>query len=195
MSRRADAAREKAELVFAVYYEGGPDRSIRRLHSDLKTMGVSISLATLKRYSKKYRWQERIADLDAEARQQQNQRSVEGVLAMNERHTQLAQALQGAAGSALRQLLANDSRLGGLKASDIVRLLDLGLRAELRAVGASSDRREIAIETWNSVVTGVMRIFNEINKEPESDMRAKRFALRFDRLVDERLAEVAEKGH
>ncbi len=194
MSRRADAIRRKAELIFAVYYEGGPDRSIRRLHSDLKTMGVSISLATLKRYSNKYRWQQRIAELDAEARHQQNQRSVEGVLAMNQRHTQLAQALQGAAGSALRQLLANESRLGGLKASDIVRLLDLGLRAERNAVGASSDRRGIAIETWNTVTNNVVQIFTEINQEPDPDIRAQRFALRIDRLGDERLAEVAEQG-
>ena len=195
MSRRAESTREKADLIFAVYYQGGPDRSIRRLHSDLKTMEVRISESTLKRYSKEYGWQERIAALDAEVNQQQNQRNVEGVLAMNERHTQLAQALQGAAGSALRQLLANDSRLGGLKASDIVRLLDLGLRAERSAVGASSDRREIATEIWNDVVTSVVKLFNEINKEPESDMRAERFALRIDRLVDERLAEVAEKGN
>ena len=190
MNRRADAAREKADLIFHVYYQQGPDRSIRRLHSDLKTMGVSISLATLKRYSKKYRWQQHIADLDAEASQQQTQRAVEDVDAMNERQAQLARAVLGAGGSALQQLLANAARLGSLKAGDIVRLIDLGLRA----VGASSDRREIAVETWNDVVTSVVKLFTEINQEPDPDIRAQRFALRIDRLGTARLAEVAEKG-
>ena len=194
MNRRADAAREKADLIFHVYYQQGPDRSLKRLHSDLKTMGVRISVATLKRYSKEYGWQEHIAKLDAEARQQQNQRGIKDVLAMNERHTQLARALQGAGGSALQQLLADAARLGGMKASDIVRFVDSGLRAERSAVGASSDRRDIIKETWNDVVTSVVQVFTEINEEPDPDIRAARFALRFDRLVEERLADVAEKG-
>ncbi len=194
MSRRADPARERAELLFFVYYQRRPDRSLKGLHADLKTMGVSISLATIKRHSKKYRWQERIADLDAEVRQQQSQCGVEDVLAMNERHTQLARALQGAGGSALQRLLASETRLGDLKAADIARLVELGLRAERRAVGASSDRREIATEIWNDVVISVMQIFTEINQEPDPDVRSQRFALRIDRLVDARLAKVAEKG-
>ncbi len=194
MNRRADAAREKADLIFHVYYQQGPDRSLKRLHSDLQTMGVSISLATLKRYSKEYGWQEHIRNQDTEARQQQNQRGIKDVLAMNERHTQLARALQGAGGSALQQLLADAARLGGMKASDIVRFVDSGLKAERSAVGASSDRREIAVETWNNVVTSVVKLFTEINQEPDPDIRAQRFALRIDRLVDGRLAEVAEKG-
>ena len=138
MSRRADATREKADLFFFAYYQYGPDRSILRLYSDLKTMGVRISKSTLKRYSKKYRWQERIADLDTEARQQQNQRAVEGVLAMYKRHTQLGRAMQGAGGSALQQLLADAARLRGMKPGDITRLVESGLRAERSAVGASS---------------------------------------------------------
>ena len=194
MNRRADAAREKADLIFHVYYQQGPDRSLKRLHSDLKTMGVRTSLATLKRYSKEYGWQEHIRNQDTEARQQQNQRGVEDVLDMNERHTQVARALQGAGVSALQRLLADDSRLGNLKASDITRLVDLGIKAERKAVGASSDRREIALETWNDVVTSVVKLFTEINEEPDPDSRAARFALRIDRLVDERLAEVAKKG-
>ena len=110
MSRRADAAREKADLFFFAYYQYGPDRSIARLYSDLKTMGVRTSESTLKRYSKDYGWQERIAALDAEARQQQNQHAVEDVLAMYKRHTQLGRALQGVAGSGLQRLLANARR-------------------------------------------------------------------------------------
>ena len=194
MSRRADSTRERADLIFFAYHQRRPDRSLKGLHRDLQTMGVRISVATLKRYSTTYRWQERIADLDAEARQHQNQRGVKVVLAMNERHTQLARALQGAGGSALQQLLADTVRLRGMKASDIVRLVDSGLRAERSAVGASSARREIALETWNDVVTSVVQLFTEINEEPDPGVRAQRFALRIDRLVDARLAEVAETG-
>ena len=49
MSRRAHSKQEKADLIFHVYYQQGPDRSLKRLHSDMEAMGVSISPATLKR--------------------------------------------------------------------------------------------------------------------------------------------------
>ena len=194
MNRRADSAQERAELLFFIYYQRGPSRSIKGLHADLKTMGVPISEATLKRYSARFKWQERIATLDAQARRQQDQRAVEGMLTMYERHTQLARALQGAAGTALQSLLTNDSRLTNLKPADIARLVDLGLRAERNAVGASSDRREITIEIWNDVVSSIVQVFAEVNQEPDPEVRAQRFALRVDRLVDARLAEAGEKG-
>ncbi len=194
MERRGDQARERAELLFFVYHQRGSDRSMTRLHADLQTMGVRVSVATLKRYSARYGWQERIAALDAEAAQQHTQRSVEDLLAMNERHAQLGRAMQGAGGSALQRLLANDSRLAGLKPADIVRLVDLGLKAERRAVGASSDRREIATETWNDVLFSVAPLFTEINQQPDAGIRARLFARRLDRLVEVRLAQVSEEG-
>lgn len=183
----------RAELFFHVYRERS-NRSLRGLHSDLLASGVDVSLATLKRYSAKFRWQERLAELDADARKRRRDQDVGDTLAMHERHAQLGRAMQGAAGSALQRLLANDSRLAGLKPSEIARLIDLGLRAERSAVGVSSDRREIAVDAWNDVVVSVSRLFLDVNDEPDLVTRARLFARRLDRIVDERLAQYEKEG-
>lgn len=101
--------------------------------------------------------------------------------------------MQGAAGSALQRLLANDARLAGLKPSDIARLIDLGLRAERSAVGVASDRRDIAIDVCNDVVIIIVRLFLDINEEPDARTRARLFARRLDRIIDERLAQYAKE--
>jgi hypothetical protein len=182
------AAAARADLLFHFYHQLGPKRSYRRLQPLLAESGLEVSLATLKRYSKRFRWQERIAELDAEARKRQREQDVAGSMAMHDRHAQLGRAMQGAAGSALQRLLANDSRLSGLKPSEIARLIDLGLRAERSAVGVSTDRREIAIEIWNDVVVEVVRIFRDINEEQDQVIRARLFSKRIDRLGDDRLS-------
>ena len=149
--------------------------------------GVNISLATLKRYSRRFNWQQRLIELEAEARTQQREQDVVQTMAMHDRHAQLGRAMQGAAGSALQRLLANDTQLAGLKATEIARLVDLGLRAERTAVGVSSDRRQIAVDVWNDVVMTVARLFLEVNEEPDPQTRGRLFARRLDRIVDDRL--------
>jgi hypothetical protein len=158
------------------------------LHRQLTASGVSVCLSTLKRYSATFGWQERLSEFDVETRKRRLDRGVEDTLAMHDRHAQLARAVQGAAGSALQRLLNSDTRLAGLRPTEIARLIDLGLRAERSAVGNIVDRREIAVETWNEVVSSVVDIFSEINDEPDERVRARLFAKRLDKLVDRKLA-------
>lgn len=182
----------RAEVFFHIYKERR-DRSLRALHADLAQSGISISLSTLKRYSIQFNWQARLNDLDAEARKQQREQDVADTMAMHDRHAQLGRAMQGAAGSALQRLLANDARLSGLKPTEIARLIDLGLRAERSAVGVSSDRREIGVSVWNDVVATVVQLFLEVNDEPEPRTRARLFARRIDRAVQQRLSQYAKE--
>lgn len=190
MGRKQDASRRRADLSFDLYSRQALKRSLRRLSEQLEQLGIPISLASLKRYSSRYGWQQRLAELDTEATQRRAERGIEERLAMDERHAQLARALQSAGGSALQSLLADPTRIAEVSPGEIVRLLEAGLKADARATGASMDRREIAIEVWNDVVVRVVAIFVEVNTEPEAEARARLFARSIDELVSDRLSPV-----
>ncbi len=192
--RRNHTQAQRAEIAFALYHQLGPRRSLRRLHQQLQALGVRIGLATLKRYSARFDWQRSIAGLEAEAVHKQRERTLGDLLAMKERHAQLGRAMQGAGGSALRRLMNNEPRLAKMKAVDIARLVEVGLKAERSAVGESTDRREIGLATWNAVTTEMVELFNEVNTEPDTEARARLFAHGVDRVVDRHLAELADEG-
>ncbi len=194
MNRRQESARDRAQIAFSLYYQMGHERSLRRLHLQLRSLGVQISLPTLKRYSVQFNWLGQIADLDAETHQRQRQHHIEDFLAMYERHAQLARAMQGAGGSALQKLMSSDARLAEMRAPEIARLLELGLKAERHAVGESTDRREIALTTWNVVTTEMVGLFSEVNAEPDPEARARLFAHGVDRVVDRYLSELTDEG-
>lgn len=163
------------------------------VHEQLAAVGVHISLATLKRYSRDFRWQNQLAALEAEAAQNQQQQGVAQLLAMQQRHAQLARAAQGAGGSALQKLLQSAHRLATMRPGEIARLLELGLRAERSAVGESTDRRSIEVAVWNSVTTDVVSLFKEVNDEPEPEARARLFARGVDRIADQHLEALADE--
>jgi hypothetical protein len=146
-----------------------------------------MSLGTLKRYSTAYGWQSRIAEARSAAVTAKKQEAINAILAMQDRHSQLGRAMQGAGGAALQRLLSNDTRLAGLKPAEMARLIDLGLKAERSALGAATDRREIGLEIWNDVVVSVVALFERANGESEARVRARLFARGLDDLVTERL--------
>lgn len=191
--RQRQTQAQRAEIVFALYYQLRPQRSLRRLYQQLRVLGVRIGQATLKRYSARFDWQRRISDLETEAIQRQRERALGELLAMEDRHAQLGRAMQGAGGSALRTLMNSQPRLARMKGADIARLVEAGLKAERRAVGEAADRRDISLEIWNVVTTEMVALFNEVNSEPESEARAGLFARAVDRLVDTHLAEVTKE--
>lgn len=197
MAKQTDATNSKAapsgdraRMLLSLYVQMGPRRSLARLHQQLQTFGVRLSLATLKRYSARYGWQSEIASISAAAREGQRKAAIAELTAMNDRHGQLARALQGAGGSALQRLLGSDARLANLKPGDIARLIELGLKAERQALAEVSDRHEMAVAVWNVVVADVVEIFTEVNAEPDPGMRVRSFARSVDRLVDKRLGEL-----
>jgi len=187
MSLRTEASHERAEILFLLYYELGPERSLRRLHRQLQPLGVRISMATLKRYSTRFSWRQQVASLDADAMQRRRERALAQVATMLERHAQVARAAQGAGGSALQKLMSSERRLAEMRPSDIARLLDLGLRAERTALAETADRREIAVAIWNVLTSEIVQLFKGVNDEPDPDARARGFARGVDRIIDEHL--------
>jgi hypothetical protein len=194
LSGRQEATRERADIAFALYQQMGDQRSLGRLDQQLRALGVRISLATLKRWSARSRWQERVARLNSEAVQQLQSRGVQHVLAMYERHAQLARAVQGAGGTVLHKLMVNDRRLSEMRPSEIARLLDLGVRAERQAFSESTDRHEMALSIWNTVTTEIVELFNKVSSEPEPEARARLFARGLANIVDRHLAAVKDES-
>jgi hypothetical protein len=198
MQRSRDVTVERAQITFGLYLGMGERRSLEKLHRQLQALGVPISLATLKRWSARFNWRGQITEQSAEARKELRRRNKEQLIGMEERHSQLARALQGAGGTALQKLLGNDMRLAGLKAADIARLLELGLKSERQVLGESTDRRDVFLEVWNGVTLAVVPIFQEVNEEADPQVRARLFAHAVDRLVDRHLTEVRKeriRGH
>lgn len=187
MPGRRATTEERARIAFGLYVQLRP-RSLKQLHDQLAAVGVQLSVATLKRYSKIFHWQEQLAALERDAADRQHTDGIAQLLAMQDRQAHLARAVQGAGGSALQKLLHSDNRLAAMRPAEIARLLELGLRAERTAVGGASERRDIATAVWNSVTTQIVRLFREVNDEPDAQARARLFARGVDRIVDQHLA-------
>ncbi len=142
-----------ANILFSLYYQAGAERSLARLHTDLRSLGVGTSLTTLKRYSAKFDWQGRIARLDEEAGHRNDDRSLERIAGMNERQSQLGRSLQGAAASAVQTLLRDGSRLRDITPAELSRLADVGTRLERLAMGEATERQDLIVGAWNSALS------------------------------------------
>lgn len=180
-------AATRADLLLAVYIELGSERSLALLHSRLTTLGVKTSLSTLKRYSSKFDWPRRVAELEAQAARRREGGHLKAALAIHDRQSQLARALQGAGGAALQQLIADAARIREMKPSDITRLLELGMRAERDAAMGSTDRRRLALAMANLVTEEVVALFERVNSITDEGSRARTFASGLDSIVDEHL--------
>lgn len=179
--------RSASDVLFAFYYELGPDRSLAALVAHLLNLGVRISLSTLKRYSAQDHWIERVAELDDRAARRLEGGNLKAKLALHDRQGQLARALQGAGGAALQQLISDQSRLQDMKPADIARLLELGMRTEREATVGSNDRRRLAMSMANLVTQEVVALFERVNSITDEGNRARSFATGLDALVDEHL--------
>jgi len=182
----------RADVLFALYYELGPDRSLSNLHDHLGALGIRVSLTTLKRNCSRYGWQERVAQVDARGASLGERHSLKTALAMHDRHLQLARAVQGAGGSALQHLMRSDARLSDMKPADIVRLLELGIRAERAALEQTATRRDVATVFANIVTHAVVELFERTNSMAEPATRAEAFAGGLDRIVEQHLKEESD---
>ena len=85
------------------------------------------------------KWQERLADLEARARESSDKRAVETLEAMNDRHLKSLKVVQRKALEALKAMSLKT-------AIEAVRALDLAIKHERTIRGEPSDRTAISIE-------------------------------------------------
>ena len=84
----------KHRHAFERYFRLGVKRSIEHLHAALEAEGDAPSLRTLYEWSRTYDWQDRLADIEREARAAEREGFVEEIREMDRRHVQEALLLQ-----------------------------------------------------------------------------------------------------
>lgn len=121
--------------AFDVYLRLGAQRSIVRLHEELRVRGTAPTLRTLCAWSGCFGWQERIARFEQEARRGDEEDWTAAMREMNERQQKEGLLLQQVAAEWLTQLDRNRVTFAAL-----VRAFEVGARLEREARGAPTQQ-------------------------------------------------------
>jgi len=179
---RAAMQKARADAFFIIYYDFGPERSLEKLYQHLAELGLRRALNTLKNYSVKYDWQQRLIEEDTR-RQERDAADTEKVRAqMIDRHSKLGRTLQSLSLAGMFTFQEAIKAGGKLtfSASEIVSLARAGADLELRAAGEPTLRVEITMVLYNVLIARIAHIFKECNKLPTEEARESQFAIRVD---------------
>jgi hypothetical protein len=139
------SASSRQERAFAVYLSLGPDRSLAALAAVLRAdpsragLRRAPSLSTLEDWSVRYRWQERIAEVDRQAREEAEREHLEWVKQHRERLRQEGLLLQQRGIEWLKNKQTDE-----VTAHEAIRAIDTGFKLEALALGEATQR--IAVE-------------------------------------------------
>ncbi|MCA9829293.1 MAG: hypothetical protein KC495_02370 [Dehalococcoidia bacterium] len=129
------AASARADIAFDAYLELGPERSLVQLRSVLKGRLRRVpSLRTLEGWSAEYHWQERIRDLERQAREAAERECVEWVSEYRRRLRDEGLVLQRRGLEWLRDK-AGDT----VRAHEAIRAIETGFRLEALALGEATE--------------------------------------------------------
>ena len=120
--------------AFDAYVALGPGRSYAKIAEK-----YHVSKRALTAHAVKERWQEKAAELERKAREAANQKTVETLEGMVDRHLKALRVVQGKALTALASMSLDN-------AMDAVRALDIALRQERALRGEPTDRIALSIE-------------------------------------------------
>lgn len=127
------------ESAFDALWALSGKRTIEKLHAFLlERDGEAPSIRTLYGWRSRYRWGDRIARLERQAREKRDEAKVAELEAMLERHATLAVMLETKVAELLPDIDIDSVTLEGL-----ARALDLAIKLERLARGEPSDRMEI----------------------------------------------------
>jgi hypothetical protein len=197
--RRLDVA-VQAETWFGLYYAMGAKRSLASLRERGGKLwaGKPPAHSTIDRWSADYHWQERIAELDAEAARANTAEQVRTIQRMNEDQATIgAMGVQVAAFALeriLRQLRMGDTcdKCGvaplDLDAQDIARLMEVFAKWQRIGLGEVTDRTEVQVQIWNIAVPAIVALFLQINIYDEPERRVREFATGVDQIVGEHMS-------
>ena len=120
--------------AFDLYWGLGGERSIERLHAELELTGGGPSLRTLYEWSRVYHWQDRLADLEREARNEADESRRRAISEMYERQAKEGLLLQQKGA----EWLSNIESQGGT-AEAAIRAIVEGAKLERMARGEPSE--------------------------------------------------------
>ncbi len=147
------AAVSRQEVAFQAYVALGPNRNLRDLHVDLakqRQRGVARppSLRTLEGWSSRFRWQERLAEIERRAREEEDQQHVERVKQHRERLRQEGFLLQQKGTEWLSEKVAAE-----VSAHEAIRAIDTGFKLEALSLGEATQR--IAVDDEDQRLKGL----------------------------------------
>ena len=124
--------------AFDAYWRLGAERSIERLHAALTAAGKAPTLRTLYEWSRRFRWQYRIADFERKARRAEDEARVQALGDMYERQAREGLLLQQRGTEWLAAMEGEDAT-----ADTAIRAITEGARLERIARGEPTDRQEV----------------------------------------------------
>ncbi len=134
------AQQTRHRLAFDHYVELGPGRSLEALYAALCDDPSLIGLrkaparSTIDVWSSRFQWQDRLQDLEREARARDDEALLASLKEMNARHGKEGVALQQAGIARLSSLSPDE-----ISAADAVRAVVEGVRLERLASGAATE--------------------------------------------------------
>ncbi len=132
----------KHRRAFERYWRLGAERSIEKLHAAMSSEGSGPSLRTLYEWSRRYRWQDRLADLERQAREAEDEARVVAIRQMHERQAKEGLLLQQKGTEWLAQIETEEA-----KPEAAIRAVVEGARLERLARGEATERTEIRDDT------------------------------------------------
>jgi hypothetical protein len=153
----------KHRVAFNLYWYLGPRRSLEAVAETIAARPRDFGFKqaphsrTLSRWSARFHWQNRLAEMEAEARQLQAEEQVDELRVMNERHIKEALALQQKGVARLHALGDHD-----LSPEEARRAIVEGVKLERLVRGESTERTE---------VKGDLRLEQFIQGLSESELR------------------------
>jgi len=124
--------------AFDLYWRLGAERSIERLRAELQTRGRAPTVRTLYAWSSTYHWQDRIAQLEQDAKRAEDETRVQEVRNMIDRHAKEALLLQQKGAEWIAAING-----GGATAEAAIRAIVEGTRMERLARGEPTERKEV----------------------------------------------------
>lgn len=194
MNGRQALAKRNADGFFDIYLAMGSHRSLEKLHATLTNGGLSLTLNTLKNYSARYGWQQRLRTAEEAAQAQlDEERDAERLLGMNERQANYGELAQRLAGHYLGEIFARvrvDPTAVRGTPTDITRLLAEGSRMERLARGEVTNRTEARVQAYGVMVRQITEVFINVAKAYDlSPDAVEDFVRGADQLVAGALAE------
>ena len=131
----------RQQRAFDLYWGLGHDRTIERLHEALRASGPVRSQRTLYEWSRQLHWQDRIGELERDARFAADAARVQALREMAERHAKEALLLQQKGAEWLTTIAVHR-----VTADGAIRALVEGVRMERLARGEATEKKEISGE-------------------------------------------------
>lgn len=190
---RLARSKARADAYFIIYYDIGPERSLEKLCDHLTELGLKRSLATLKSYSSKYDWQQRLITEDTRRHDQDLADADKRRFDMMEKHSKIGRTLQTLSLAGMLSFQDTMKKKEGrlpFSPTEVVALAKTGIDLELRAAGEPTLKVEITTVLYNVLVARMAVIFKDINQLPTTEARESQYAQRCDQMAVSAIEEV-----